>query len=208
MLLASSLPSDLARTGSDQEFTGKNTFDTAPIDKKTGNPYITKDGVPAVPSTLADTTKLANFTDGLQKGGKDVATADELPVTNDTGWIKPTILPTGWSSYTGGIRVKNNILYIHFFINQTSKNEAPQIVYPNISKVLPGYGSNYKLPDDFQLINKSGYGSAGAPVVWINFSFNGVSSGKTGIVVQTSSNNYSDQWSGVDLAIPLETISD
>ncbi|WP_416374404.1 pyocin knob domain-containing protein [Lentilactobacillus parabuchneri] len=48
LLLASSLPSDLARTGSDQEFTGKNTFDTAPIDKTTGNPYITKDGVPAV----------------------------------------------------------------------------------------------------------------------------------------------------------------
>ncbi|MGP3639417.1 hypothetical protein [Lentilactobacillus hilgardii] len=46
LLLASSLPSDLARTGSDQEFTGKNTFDTAPIDKTTGNPYITKDGVP------------------------------------------------------------------------------------------------------------------------------------------------------------------
>ena len=31
LLLASSLPSDLARTGSNQEFTGKNTFDTAPI---------------------------------------------------------------------------------------------------------------------------------------------------------------------------------
>ena len=48
LLLASSLPSDLARTGSNQEFTGKNTFDTAPIDKKTGNPYITKSDVPKV----------------------------------------------------------------------------------------------------------------------------------------------------------------
>ena len=48
LLLASSLPSDLARTGSNQEFTGKNTFDTAPIDKTTGNPYITKDGAPNV----------------------------------------------------------------------------------------------------------------------------------------------------------------
>lgn len=78
LLLASSLPSDLARTGSDQEYTGKNIFDTAPIDKKTGNPYITKDGVPIVPSTLADTTKLANFTDGLQKSGKDVATTADV----------------------------------------------------------------------------------------------------------------------------------
>ena len=62
LLLASSLPSDLARTGSDQEFTGKNTFDTAPIDKKTGNPYITKDGVPKV-----DTSKLVT-TDGSDNG--------------------------------------------------------------------------------------------------------------------------------------------
>jgi len=135
LLLASSLPSDLARTGSDQEFTGKNIFDTAPIDKKTGNPYITKsdvpkvdlssyatnsqlatkaddsnvvhktgdeeilggktfdtapidkatgnpyitkDGVPAVPSTLADTTKDANFTEKLQKSGIDVATKSDV----------------------------------------------------------------------------------------------------------------------------------
>lgn len=78
LLLASSLPSDLARTGSNQEFTGKNTFDTAPIDKTTGNPYITKDGVPAVPSTLADTTKDANFTGKLQKSGIDVATKSDV----------------------------------------------------------------------------------------------------------------------------------
>ena len=68
----------LARTGSNQEFTGKNTFDTAPIDKTTGNPYITKDGVPAVPSTLADTTKDANFTGKLQKSGIDVATKSDV----------------------------------------------------------------------------------------------------------------------------------
>ncbi|MFC6180031.1 hypothetical protein [Lactiplantibacillus daowaiensis] len=84
LLLASSLPSDLARTGQDQEFTGKNTFDVAPIDKTTGNPYITKDGVPAVPSTLADTTKPANFTDGLQKSGKDVATTADVTTAIST----------------------------------------------------------------------------------------------------------------------------
>jgi len=135
LLLASSLPTDLARTGSNQEFTGKNTFDTAPIDKTTGNPYITKSdvpkvdlssyatnsqlatkaddskvvhntgteeiagqktfdtapidkttgnpyitksGVPAVPSTLADTTKDTNFTGKLQKSGIDVATKSDV----------------------------------------------------------------------------------------------------------------------------------
>ena len=74
LLLASSLPSDLARTGSNQEFTGKNTFDTAPIDKTTGNPYITKDGVPSIPSDVARTGQDANFTGKLQRSGSDVVT--------------------------------------------------------------------------------------------------------------------------------------
>lgn len=64
LLLASSLPSDLARIGSNQEFTGKNTFDTAPIDKTTGNPYITKDGVPKVDlSSYATNRQLATKAD-------------------------------------------------------------------------------------------------------------------------------------------------
>ncbi|WP_225364308.1 pyocin knob domain-containing protein [Levilactobacillus brevis] len=83
LLLASSLPSDLARTGSDQEFTGKNTFDTAPIDKTTGNPYITKDGVP---SDVARTSQQTNFTAGLQSGGVDVATAADLKSVADSAW--------------------------------------------------------------------------------------------------------------------------
>nr|WP_260162630.1 hypothetical protein [Lentilactobacillus buchneri] len=63
LLLANSLPFDLARTGQDQEFTGKNTFDVAPIDKTTGNPYITKDGVPTnYAKDNADGTITANGT--------------------------------------------------------------------------------------------------------------------------------------------------
>lgn len=83
LLLASSLPSDLARTGSDQEFTGKNTFDTAPIDKTTGNPYITKDGIP---SDIARTSQQTNFTVGLQSGGVDVATAADLKSVEASAW--------------------------------------------------------------------------------------------------------------------------
>lgn len=83
LLLASSLPSDLARTGSNQEFTGKNTFDVAPIDKKTGNPYITKDGVP---SDVARTSQQTNFTAGLKSGGVDVATAADLKSIEDSAW--------------------------------------------------------------------------------------------------------------------------
>lgn len=86
LLLASSLPAELARTGSDQEFTGKNTFDTAPIDKTTGNPYITKDGVPSIPSDVARTSQKTNFTAGLQSGGVDVATAADLKSVEDAAW--------------------------------------------------------------------------------------------------------------------------
>jgi hypothetical protein len=86
LLLASSLPTDLARTGSDQEFTGKNTFDTAPIDKTTGNPYITKDGVPSIPSDVARTGQAQTFTAAqtfsiapvLKSNGKPFITMDDV----------------------------------------------------------------------------------------------------------------------------------
>jgi hypothetical protein len=103
LLLASSLPSDLARTGSDQEFTGKNTFDTAPIDKATGNPYITKDGVPAVPSTLADTTKDANFTGKLQKSGIDVATKSDVTTAVSTATAN-MVDSTKATNFTAGLK--------------------------------------------------------------------------------------------------------
>ncbi|ORN27092.1 hypothetical protein FEZ39_10275 [Lentilactobacillus parabuchneri] len=104
LLLASSLPSDLARTGSDQEFTGKNTFDTAPIDKTTGHPYITKDGVPAVPSTLADTTKDANFTGKLQKSGIDVATTTDVKNAVNTATANMANT-TKLANFTAGLQI-------------------------------------------------------------------------------------------------------
>ncbi|KRM46603.1 hypothetical protein FC51_GL001871 [Lentilactobacillus parabuchneri DSM 5707 = NBRC 107865] len=104
LLLASSLPSDLARTGSDQEFTGKNTFDTAPIDKTTGHPYITKDGVPAVPDTLADTTKDTNFTGKLQKSGIDVATTSDVSKAVNTATANMANT-TKLANFTAGLQV-------------------------------------------------------------------------------------------------------
>ena len=104
LLLASSLPPDLARTGKDQEFTGKNTFDTAPIDKTTGNPYITKDGVPAISPTLADMTKDANFTRKLQKSGIDVATTTD--VTNAVNTATANMAnTTKLANFTAGLQV-------------------------------------------------------------------------------------------------------
>ncbi|MDM7515548.1 hypothetical protein QUF07_02360 [Lentilactobacillus sp. TOM.63] len=96
LLLASSLPSDLARTGSNQEFTGKNTFDTAPIDKTTGHPYITKDGVPsdvartgqAQTFTAAQTFSIApTIKDASQdKGDTQAATMADLKSVENSAW--------------------------------------------------------------------------------------------------------------------------
>ncbi|WP_191991475.1 pyocin knob domain-containing protein [Lentilactobacillus buchneri] len=133
LLLASSLPTDLARTGSDQEFTGKNTFDTAPIDKATGNPYITKDGVPAVPSTLADTTKPANFTAGLQSGGVSVATSDDLKSVEESAWRELDLSGTS-GIYTGKILIKIDQAnkYIYFIMNA----QVPLNAYTKGTKII------------------------------------------------------------------------
>ncbi|WP_225425096.1 phage baseplate upper protein [Lentilactobacillus parafarraginis] len=80
-----------------EEVGGTKTFDTAPIDKTTGNPYITKDDVPAVPDTLADTTKDTNFTGKLQKSGIDVATTTDVNNTINTA-VSPLNTNTNWTS--------------------------------------------------------------------------------------------------------------
>ncbi|MFW2822526.1 hypothetical protein ACN50E_09360 [Levilactobacillus brevis] len=110
LLLASSLPSDLARTGSNQEFTGKNTFDVAPIDKTTGNPYITKDGVP---SDVARTSQQTNFTAGLQSGGINVATAADLKSVEDAAWrVLDNKYITAFTNYNTSIKVDDNSLFL------------------------------------------------------------------------------------------------
>jgi hypothetical protein len=107
LLLASSLPSDLARTGSDQEFTGKNTFDTAPIDKTTGNPYITKDGVP---SDVARTGQAQTFTAAqtfsiaptikdasTSKGDNQAATMADLKSVENSAWHPVSVSMTNFN---------------------------------------------------------------------------------------------------------------
>ncbi len=92
-----------------EEIGGQKTFDVAPIDKTTGNPYITKDGVPAVPSTLADMTKDANFTGKLQKSGIDVATTTDVTnaVNTATANMVDTTKPANFTAglQKGGIDV-------------------------------------------------------------------------------------------------------
>ena len=49
------------KTGT-EEIGGQKTYDIAPIDKTTGKPYITKDGVPNLPPDIARTGKAQTFT--------------------------------------------------------------------------------------------------------------------------------------------------
>lgn len=78
--------SNTVHKNGDEAIGGTKTFDNAPIDKTTGNPYITKDGVPSVPATVADTSKDTNFTKSLSVQGNAVATVKQLytPVKADS----------------------------------------------------------------------------------------------------------------------------
>lgn len=101
--------SKVAHLSGDEEIAGTKTFDTAPIDKTTGHPYITKDSVPAVPDTLADTTKDANFTGKLQKSGIDVATTSDVSkaVNTATANMVDTTKPANFTAglQSGGVSV-------------------------------------------------------------------------------------------------------
>lgn len=112
-------------TGS-EEIAGTKTFDTAPIDKTTGNPYITKDGVPTVDlssyaktsdvttaistatANMVDSTKATNFTAGLQSGGVDVATAADIKSIEDSAWRQ---LADKYITLSSGTLNSNNFLY-------------------------------------------------------------------------------------------------
>lgn len=83
---------------------GANNFDTVPT--VNNNPLLLASSLPA---DLARTSQLANFTDGLQKGGKDVATTADVTTAISTATAnmvdssKPTNFTAGLQK--GGIDV-------------------------------------------------------------------------------------------------------
>ena len=109
-----------------EEIAGQKTFDTAPIDKTTGHPYITKDGVPAVSDTLADTTKDANFMGKLQKSGIDVATTTDVSkaVNTATANMVDTTKP---ANFTAGLQVNGT--------DVATKDEIPSNTNTNDPRV-------------------------------------------------------------------------
>ena len=100
-----------------EEIAGQKTFDIAPIDKTTGNPYITKDGVPSLPSDIARTGQ-ANTFSSLQTFSQGVKT-----------------LQTG--SYSDANSLVNEGLYYN--TNSSIKNGARSITTGYI-QVMSGYG--------------------------------------------------------------------
>lgn len=110
LLLASSLPSDLARTGQDANFTGK--LQKSGIDVATTTDV--KNAVNTATANMVDTTKPANFTAGLQKGGIDVATAADLKSVENSAWHQlDNKYITPYSGYTSGYTLapSTHILY-------------------------------------------------------------------------------------------------
>ncbi|ORM91154.1 hypothetical protein [Lentilactobacillus parabuchneri] len=106
--------SKVVHNSGNEEIGGQKTFDTAPIDKTTGNPYITKDGVP---SDVARAGQDTNFTGRLQKGGIDVATAADLKSVEESAWyIIPEDDPNNLIRDIGWIKRDpiNKYLYILF----------------------------------------------------------------------------------------------
>ncbi|MFW2884578.1 hypothetical protein ACN50C_09150 [Levilactobacillus brevis] len=77
---------------------GANNFDTVPT--VNNNPLLLAS---SLPSTLADTTKLSNFTAGLQKGGKDVATTADVTTAISTATAN-MVDSTKATNFTAGLQ--------------------------------------------------------------------------------------------------------
>ena len=82
LLLASSLPSDLARTSQQTNFTAGLQSNGTAVATQTD---VTT-AVNTATENMADTTKATNFTAGLKSGGVDVATAADLKSVAGKAW--------------------------------------------------------------------------------------------------------------------------
>ncbi|MEE8823499.1 MAG: hypothetical protein SOH56_02055 [Lentilactobacillus sunkii] len=148
LLLASSLPSDLARTGQDTNFTAK--LQKSGIDVATTSD-VSK-AVNTATANMANTTKLANFTAGLQVNGKDVGTGGGDKLT--TPWVvtnyqsTDTMGPHGCNEATGW-RIYNDILYYYGYFYGATVSEAVifnlYTAYPDFKKTFKTLGSSPEL---------------------------------------------------------------
>lgn len=148
LLLASSLPSDLADTTKDANFTKK--LQKSGIDVATTSDVSS--AVNTATANMANTTKLANFTAGLQVNGKDVGTGGGDKLT--TPWVVTNYRSTGTMGPHGcneatGWRIYNDILYYYgaFYGAAVSETIVFNLytAYPDFKKTFKTLGSSPEL---------------------------------------------------------------
>lgn len=110
---------------------GANNFDTIPT--VNNNSLLLAS---SLPSTIADTTKLANFTDGLQKGGKDVATTSDI-TTAISATTANMVDSTKDTNFTGNITFDNTPKMINGDTLVTASQTG------DVNKLLTKDKSNY-----------------------------------------------------------------
>ncbi|MGF2384017.1 pyocin knob domain-containing protein [Lentilactobacillus otakiensis] len=181
LLLASSLPPDLARTGANQEFTGKNKFDTAPIDKTTGNPYITKDGVPSIPSDVARTGQANTFTAAqtfsiapvindasTDKGDNQAATMADLKSVENSAWHQLNKGEKLGGTLLYKIDQSSKKIYLSYSINSDDINGGTTIadfssIVKNIKTISGGIYCEYSVASNASLSGSVADLSIGSP---------------------------------------------
>ena len=123
-----------------EEIAGQKTFDIAPIDKTTGNPYITKDGAPSLPPDIARTGQSQTFTaaqtfssapavqdTSSPKGDNQVALMGDLKSVENSAWH---IIPEDTNNLIqdiGWIKIDPINKFIYLLFNFAVISRVPQI---------------------------------------------------------------------------------
>ena len=152
--------SKVVHNSGNEEIGGQKTFDIAPIDKTTGNPYITKDGVPSIPSDVARTGQAQTFTAvqtfsiapvindaSTDKGDNQAATMADLKSVEESAW---RVLDQ--SNAPSTISFRGQVLY--------KIDDANKIIYFTTNGLITDYGSNLILINFKGIVNDllSGHG--------------------------------------------------
>ena len=120
---------------------GANNFDTVPtVDK---NPLLLAN---SLPSDLARTGQDTNFTGKLQKSGIDVATVNQLPVADDSGWVA---FPSNSNLYLNAYyKIFNGVLYTMGTAEPKNTNGTTEKIL-NVQSIISYRGYN-SLSNDIQ----------------------------------------------------------
>ena len=120
---------------------GANNFDTVPtVDN---NPLLLAN---SLPSDLARTGQDTNFTGKLQKSGIDVATVNQLPVADDSGWVA---FPSNSNLYLNAYyKIFNGVLYTMGTAEPKNTNGTTEKIL-NVQSIISYRGYN-SLSNDIQ----------------------------------------------------------